>query len=105
MRPRLADIVRRCRRAGPRSLAVVVAVLSSYQVEPEQRVSFASLFPVPDVPAVQARKLAVPAAPLPSLTVRVTAGGAPVADADVALGDGSQPIRTTARTDASGVVK
>jgi len=50
--------------------------------------------PVPDPPAVRA-----------GITARVTAGGAPVAGAEVRLSDGSSPTRATAITDADGLAR
>jgi murein DD-endopeptidase MepM/ murein hydrolase activator NlpD/protocatechuate 3,4-dioxygenase beta subunit len=42
--------------------------------------------------------------PAPSITARVLAGGAAVADAEVSISDGSAPLRATARTDRDGIV-
>lgn len=46
----------------------------------------------------------VTVAPAPSITARVLKDGAPVADAEVSISDGSKPLLATAHTDRGGIV-
>jgi murein DD-endopeptidase MepM/ murein hydrolase activator NlpD len=57
----------------------------------------------PPAPTIVPPHLAAP--PAPSITARVVLDGAPVADAEVSISDGSKPLLATARTDRDGVVR
>jgi murein DD-endopeptidase MepM/ murein hydrolase activator NlpD len=88
------------------ALVVIAVSLSSTRALPAG--------PMATLPAIAAPHAAPPAAvaapQLPSaprsmLTARVTANGAPVAEAYVSISDGSSPVLATARTDHEGVVR
>lgn len=93
------------RRVGPPVLWVVVALVCSYRSQPQ--LTAAAQPPVVSVgePAVRPSEPPpqITIAPAPSITARVTTDGAPVADAEVSLSDGSRPQLATARTDRDGI--
>lgn len=111
MGSRLPHIWRRCRRAGTQLLCVAVAIACTHGV-PAGAGASSSLVPaafaLPATPAAaepgEHAHVATAVTAPPSITARVVANGAPVAEADVSISDGSTPRLATARTDRDGVV-
>src|SRR5262245_11308275 len=102
---RTADLRRRCRRAVSQLmwLGIVLACASgdpALRTAPFVPPTFAIVEPT--VKPGEPPHVTVPRAP--SITARVVENGAPVADADVSISDGSKPLLATAHTDRDGIV-
>ena len=103
---RLSHIPRTCRRQVPLVAAVLVGLFATSPRPNAAPVAAAAQPAIANVPVAPRALVEVPAPVRTSgVIVRVTSGGAPVADADVMLGDGSSATRRTTRTDREGVAR
>jgi hypothetical protein len=92
------------RRVGAIAAVVAVAVIATYRVREAKPVAPVVSLPSgeqqrsPDAPKIEV-------VPKPSVTARVTKGGAPVPDIEVSITDGSTPVLAHAWTDREGLVR
>ncbi len=101
-RDHIRHLWRRCRQAVLlATLAVIVTNAATVETTTVPR----AIARAPLAAPVRADLPQFPVVRQTMLTVRVTANGAPVADAEVSLGDGSGPTSTVRRSDREGVVQ
>ncbi len=102
-----ARVAHMWRRVGIQLLWVTLALVCSYSSEPEIALSQPPVISIvePTVRPTPPPQQQITIAPAPSITARVIADGAPVADAEVSISDGSKPQLATARTDREGIAQ
>lgn len=107
MRSWRTDIGHHCRRRGPLAVAAAaLALLAPTEHATDRPDARPAISPAPITAAPTPPALPAATAPHESgLRVVVLADGAPAADAEVSISDGSSPVLATTRTDREGHVR